>query len=889
MSISDTTNFVEIIKKKKDSRSMQENIDFLSALLHEVIIQQEGQELSTLINRFLELSSGDHNTEHLDNLLHSSSISLLRKVSRAFSLLLSLVNISEEYTHVKNFQKLRKHLKHHEKATFEQVLSFLSKLNFSAETICEKISKQRVEFVLTAHPTEITRRTLLEKYNKISDCLVASDNTSLTDYEYMKIVKLLKREIYACWNTNEIRKEKPTVLDEAFSILSVIEKTIWNTIPNFIELMNFKLKNHIDYELPIQANPVVFGSWIGGDRDGNPFVTSDITLQSMLLSRLSAIRLYRSDVDQLASELSMYKCNSALRALVGDTHEPYRALLNQVKEKLRKTFRHTEKRLEKQSSFIDNYYKKPEEFLDTLLLCYQSLNQCGFQIIAEGKLLEIIRKVATFGLTLVKLDIRQNSRTHSKVMGEISMHLDLENYEEYSEEKKIIFLLKELSGKRPLIPSYFSKDSELNEVFQTFKVLANIDSDSVGVYIVSMTENVSDILLVHLFLKEANIAYEIPVVPLFETIEDLRQAHQIIEKLFQIDWYQKKIQGKQEVMLGYSDSAKDGGKLTASWELYKAQIKLVEVCQKYDIHLTLFHGRGGTIGRGGGPASKAIFSQPFGSVNNKIRITEQGEMVHAKFGLPDVAMRTMEIYVTSILTATLNSSQSPQENWLELMEEISQVSRTKYQDLVKNNPDFLDYFHAVTPIEELSHLNIGSRPARRNTKSKDIQSLRAIPWIFAWTQTRALVPSWLGLGEALEYAITKEKLNTLREMYQKWPFFTSTIELVEMVLSKVDMRISKRYNQKLVPKRLQYLGDQIEQKFQLTQKNLLLVTQQKSLLMHDSSLKHILDSRKPYINSINQIQIELLRRLRKDQNNQEMRQALLTTINGIATGMKNTG
>ncbi len=876
-------------KEKNQSRSMQENIDFLSSLLYQVILQQEGQETSELINHFLEFSSDNHNLGQLDDLLSSSSISLLKKVSRAFSLLLSLVNISEEYTHVKNFQKLREHLENHEKATFEQVFSFLSKLNFSAETICEKISQQRVEFVLTAHPTEITRRTLLEKYNKISDYLAESENISLTEYEYMKIVKSLKREIYACWNTNEIRKEKPTVLDEAFSILSIIEKTIWNTMPNFLEFMSFKLKHHIGYELPIRANPVVFGSWIGGDRDGNPFVTSKVTLQSMLLSKLSAIRLYSADINQLASELSMSECNSELRLLVGDTHEPYRILLNQVKEKLKKTLRRTKELLEKQNSSVENYYQKPEEFLDTLLLCYESLNQCGFLVIAEGKLLEIIRKVATFGLTLVKLDIRQNSQIHSRTMSEISTILNLGNYGEWSEDKKIAFLLNELSGKRPLIPKHLLGNSDLDEVLQTYKVLSNIDSDSVGVYIVSMTEHVSDILLVHLFLKEAHISYEIPVVPLFETIKDLRQACQIIEKLFQIDWYQKKIQGKQEVMLGYSDSAKDGGKFTASWELYKAQVKLVEVCQKYDIRLTLFHGRGGTIGRGGGPASKAIFSQPFGSVNNKIRITEQGEMVHAKFGLPGVAMRTMEIYVTSILTATLNSSQPPQDSWLELMEEISEVSREKYQSLVRNNPDFIDYFHSVTPIEELNYLNMGSRPARRNAKNKDIQSLRAIPWIFAWTQARILLPSWLGLGEALEYAIKKGKLNVLREMYQNWPFFTSTIELVEMVLSKMDTCIAKRYNQELVPKELQYLGDEIEQRFQLTQKNLLLVTEQKSLLVHDKLLKDILNARKPYINSINQIQIELLKRLRKDQTNQEIRQALLATINGIATGMRNTG
>ena len=875
-------------------RSLEENIDFLTSYLYGVVRQQEGEKIVHLMEQMTQLSKsargGDQEClKKLENLLQSSDVDSMQKVAKAFALFLALANIAEQHENIRNFKQNTRKKDHTGKVSFEDTISSLLKSGVSPKTIYEKILNQRVELVLTAHPTEIIRRTLLQKYATISYDLRKSEDSSLTKYRKLQIEKSLRREITSCWKTDEIRKEKPTVIDEATSVLAVIEQTIWNIVPEFLEMANFKLKNSIGKEIPIHTNPIAFGSWIGGDRDGNPFVTSDITWQSVLLSRQLALRLYTEDVNQLASELSMNECSKELRNFVGDVNEPYRIFLSQVKNKLAKTLQRTQELMEKRTSYIKDYYKNPEEFLESLMVCHRSLQECGDQVIAEGKLLEIIRKISVFGMTLVKLDIRQNSQVHLKAMNEISLSLNIGSYEEWSEKEKVRFLLKELSGKRPLVPPHFLGSAESKEVFQTFRYLAMIESDSIGTYIISMTRYASDILLVYLLQKEAGIKYEIPVVPLFETIHDLKNAHIILKELFDMDWYREKIKGRQEVMLGYSDSAKDGGKLSASWELYKTQINLIKLCNEYDIDLDLFHGRGGTIGRGGGPTYKAIFSQPFGSVNHWIRITEQGEMIHAKFGLSMIAIHTLETYSTAILMATLSSSKKTDESWVHLMEELSKTSRDEYQKMIHHNPDFIEYFHHMTPINELNYLNIGSRPPRRDTKAKDIQSLRAIPWIFAWTQTKALLPSWFGVGEALESAVKAGKLNLLKKMYRNWPFFSSTIELIEMVLSKVNISVVSSYNTHLVPANLQYLGDKIQKSFALAKKNLLLLTEQESLLAHDHDLKKILNYRDLYIEPINRIQIELLKRLRKNHNDEKIRGALLTTINGIAAGMRNTG
>ena len=724
-------------------------MNYLADLLHSVIEQQEDESTVNFIKEVQELSiavqeSDTNNFEKLKLKFESSDVIYLHKTARMFALFLALGNVAEEHEQIEMFHLHNRDIAHREEASLAETLTSLLALGFSKEELYKQIMNQRIELVLTAHPTEIVRRTLLQKYNKIYELLKKNENPQLTDYEKVKTKESLKREIAACWNTNEIRTTKLKALDEIHSVLAIIEQTLWQSAPAFLDFLDYTFKKYTNHELPLTAHPVSFGSWIGGDRDGNPFVTSKITWEAVFQYRLLTMKLYLKEIDELADELSMSDCNQKLLAVVGDVSEPYRTLLSQVKMKITQTTAYLQDLLERKMPSLsskEDQYQIAEDLLEPLMLCYESLEECGDGIIARGRLAEIIRRIASFGITLVKLDIRQNSQSHIQTLNQITQTLEIGSYAEWTEKEKIDFLIKELRDKRPLVPKGFSTEPQAKEVLETFDVLSKIQNDSLGVYIVSMTKSASDVLGVYLLQKEFQIQPYIPVVPLFETVDDLRNACSILKELFSIDWYMKTIDSRQEVMIGYSDSAKDGGKLTASWELYKAQENIVKTCKEYSVQLNLFHGRGGTIGRGGGPTYKAIFSQPPGSVDGVMRVTEQGEMIHAKFGLPEVAMRTFEVYSTAVIMAGLNPSKKPKKEWVTLMERVSEVSRNAYQNMVKENPDFISYFNAMTPIQELDYLNIGSRPSRREVGSKSIQSLRAIPWVFAWTQVRLLLPS----------------------------------------------------------------------------------------------------------------------------------------------------
>ncbi|KAK4484287.1 hypothetical protein RD792_011515, partial [Penstemon davidsonii] len=534
---------------------------------------------------------------------------------------------------------------------------------------------------------------------------------------------------------------------------------------------------------------------------------------------------------------------------------------------------------------------------------------CGSGILADGRLADLIRRVSTFGMVLMKLDLRQESGRHSETLDAITKYLDMGAYSEWDEDKKLEFLTRELKGKRPLIPQNYrgnySVAPDVKEVLDAFRVAAELGSDSLGAYVISMASNASDVLAVELLQKDARLSVggelgitcpggTLRVVPLFETVKDLREAGSVIRKLLSIDWYLEHIiknhDGHQEVMVGYSDSGKDAGRFTAAWELYKAQEDVVAACNEYGIKVTLFHGRGGSIGRGGGPTYLAIQSQPPGSVMGTLRSTEQGEMVQAKFGLPQIAVRQLEVYTTAVLLATLRPPQPPkEEKWRNLMDEISKISCTTYRSTVYENPEFLAYFHEATPQAELGFLNIGSRPTRRKTSSTSIGNLRAIPWVFAWTQTRFVVPAWLGVGAGLKGICEKGHTQDLRAMYKDWPFFQSTIDLIEMVLGKADIPIAKHYDEVLVSESRRELGVELRRELLTAEKFVLIVTGHEKLSDNNRSLQKLIESRLPYLNPMNMLQVEILKRLRRDDDNNKLRDALLITINGIAAGMRNTG
>ncbi|PHT48085.1 Phosphoenolpyruvate carboxylase 4 [Capsicum baccatum] len=576
---------------------------------------------------------------------------------------------------------------------------------------------------------------------------------------------------------------------------------------------------------------------------------------------------------------------------------PYRIVLGDVKEKLLKTRKRLELLLEDLPCDHDpwDYYETSDQLLEPLLLCYDSLQSCGSGVLADGRLADLIRRVATFGMVLMKLDLRQESGRHSEALDAITKYLDMGTYSEWDEEQKLNFLIKELKGKRPLVPPTIDVPPDVKEVLDTFKVAAELGSDSLGAYVISMASNASDVLAVELLQKDACLVVAgelgrpcpggtLRVVPLFETVKDLREAGSVIRRLLSIDWYRDHIiknhDGHQEVMVGYSDSGKDAGRFTAAWELYKAQEDVVAVCNEHGIKVTLFHGRGGSIGRGGGPTYLAIQSQPPGSVMGTLRSTEQGEMVQAKFGLPQMAVRQLEIYTTAVLLATLRPPQPPREQkWRNLMDDISNLSCRSYRSTVYENPEFLAYFHEATPQAELGFLNIGSRPTRRKS-SGGIGQLRAIPWIFAWTQTRFVLPAWLGVGAGLKGVCDKGHTEDLRAMYREWPFFQSTLDLIEMVLGKADIPIAKHYDDVLVSETRRGLGAEMRRELLTTGNYVLQVTGHEKLSANNRSLRRLIESRLPYLNPMNILQVEILKRLRRDEDNNKLRDALLITING---------
>jgi phosphoenolpyruvate carboxylase len=502
-------------------------------------------------------------------------------------------------------------------------------------------------------------------------------------------------------------------------------------------------------------------------------------------------------------------------------------------------------------------------------------------------LTDLLRRVSVFGVTLAPLDIRQDSSRHTDALSAITSTLGLGCYGEWNESMRLDFLSRELAGRRPLIPTGLETTPEVRDVLDTFTMVGRLPPGSLNAYVITMTRAASDVLAVELLQKEARVATLVRTVPLFETARDLQDAAQILDTLFELPWYRARIDRRQEVMLGYSDSAKDVGRLTAGWELYKAQEAIVASGARHDVRVTLFHGRGGSVGRGGGPTHLALQSQPPGSVDGTLRVTEQGEMLQALFGFPDIAVRTMEVYTTGTLEAWMRPGTAPPAEWRECMERLATDARTAYRRVVDEDPRFPDYFHTATPEAEIDELNLGSRPARRGTQG-GVRGLRAIPWQFAWTQTRLMLGAWLGVEEAIDRAIERGEGDQLKTMYRAWPHFQSAVGLIEMVLAKADGRIAAEYDRRLVPESLRQIGDELRGRLQRAVRGVLDVTGHGELLESTPVIRRSIDVRNPYVDPLNLVQVELLCRVRH-QPDTRTRRALLVTVNGIAAGMRNTG
>ncbi|HKK54948.1 phosphoenolpyruvate carboxylase [Marinobacter sp.] len=875
---------------------LRENVRMLGELLGQSIQRHPGQECFELIEEIRAAAKADRRQEsgsgqRLVNLLGKLSDDELLPVTRAFNQFLNLANLAEQYHSIR---RRRGHESDLMVESLSDVFLRLEEGGIDPEDLYQRVCDLRIEYVLTAHPTEVARRTLIMKYDEMSDCLARLDHEDLLPTESEEIINRLTQLVSEAWHTDEIRHERPTAVDEAKWGFAVIENSLWTALPKFLRSLDYSLSEATGQGLPLNATPIRIASWMGGDRDGNPNVTHHVTRRVFLLGRWMAADLYLRDVQALRAELSMWQANDELRAVVGDSREPYRQVLSGLREKLIRTRDWAEARIEGRSADDTGILFENSDFTGPLELCYQSLLDCGLESIANGPLLDTLRRAHSFGLPLIRLDIRQEATRHTAAVAEMVDYLGLGDYWSWSEQERQAFLIKELKGRRPLVPRNWQPSDEVREVLATCEVVAQQTPEALGSYVISMASKPSDILNVILLLREAGMTYPMRVVPLFETLDDLRGSPDSMAALFAVDWYRQYCEGRQEVMIGYSDSSKDAGQMMAAWAQYQAQEKLTEVAGRSGIHLTLFHGRGGTVGRGGGPANRAILSQPPGSVNGSFRITEQGEMIRFKFGLPRLAEQSLTLYTTAVIEATLAPPREPEPEWREVMDWLTERSLTSYRSVVRENPDFVPYFRQVTPEQALGKLALGSRPARRKPGG-GVESLRAIPWIFAWTQMRLMLPSWLGSDVALKEAFASDKVPVLREMMEQWPFFKTYVDMLEMVLAKSDLIIASYYEKTLAgdDPALLNLGKDLRERLRGCIDNLLELKQQKALLEHEPVFAHSMRVRNPYVDPLHYLQAELLKRDRENEGKGEVHdmveRALKVTMAGIAAGMRNTG
>ncbi len=871
---------------------LREDVHLLGELLGDTIRAQHGEDFLERIERIRKGAKSarrgsEEGAQQLGETLDGLREDQLLPVARAFNQFLNLANIAEQYHRIR--RRRADEAPPFETHVLGELLARLRGDGHAGDALAKQLAGLEIELVLTAHPTEVARRTLIQKYDAMAAQLAVQDHDDLGAAERDEVRDNLQRLIAEAWHTEEIRRVRPTPVDEAKWGFAVIEHSLWHALPRVLRGVDRTLQDCCGERLPLDAAPIRFASWMGGDRDGNPNVTAAVSREVLLLARWMAADLYLRDVDRLAADLSMQQASDALRARAGDTPEPYRQVLKTLRERLRATRSWAQSALRESLAPGAAVLQHTDELREPLELCYRSLHECGMGMIADGALLDCLRRVSSFGLFLVRLDLRQDAARHAAALGEITEYLGLGRYGKWDEARRLAFLQEELKNPRPLLPADYQASEDTAEVLATCRVAAQAPAESLGSYVISMAGAASDILAVQLLLKEYGLRRALRVVPLFETLADLDNAGPVIERLLGLADYRASLCGPQEVMIGYSDSAKDAGTTAAAWAQYRAQERLVEICREQQVELLLFHGRGGTVGRGGGPAHAAILSQPPGSVNGRFRTTEQGEMIRFKFGLPAIAEQNLNLYLAAVLEATLLPPPVPQAHWREQMDRLAADGVAAYRAVVRENPQFVDYFGQATPEQELGRLPLGSRPAKR--RQGGVESLRAIPWIFAWTQTRLMLPAWLGWERALGNALERGEDETLREMRESWPFFRTRIDMLEMVLAKADADIARLYDERLVEPSLRPLGAQLRDLLSQACAAVLGLTGQSQLLGHSPETLESISVRDAYLDPLHLLQVELLARSRQSpaEPDAPLEQALLVSVAGIAAGLRNTG
>ncbi len=883
------------------TKFFRENVRYLGNILGRVIKDQEGQKFFELVEKVRKLSKANKINPNI-NQTNRKVIRAIKnlspkntfKLTRAFNHFMNFINLADSIDasrSLNEYENSKKKISNNNLFIEEIFEDLFNNRNISESKIFNTAKNLNIGIVLTAHPTEVKRRTLIQKYHNIIEILEQRDLLKNFPSKLKILDKKLYDELTIIWNTDDLKRFKPSPFDEARWGLAIIEDSLWDTIPKVYRRLNSIFVQNMDKSLPKNFNPIEFGSWMGGDRDGNPNVTAEVTRKVILLSRWEAAKLYEKALTKIIRSYSMEKCSSKILKKVGKSFEPYRVFLRPLRDKMRITHRSIERHLVNNKPLDQKkLLNSREEILKPLRVVRESLEQNQNENIASGELLDLMRRAKCFGINLARLDIRQESSRHSQLIGEFVRKKYNKNYFKLNELQKIKFLKDKILSSKNQINKFKFKNKENNEVWSTFKILANEPSECLGAYVISMTTSASDILSVSFLQKEANIKNRLRVVPLFETLDDLINAKEIMESLFSQKWYRKMIKNNQEVMIGYSDSSKDAGKICASWHQYKAQEEIINLGKKFKINVTFFHGRGGSAGRGGGPIQATLRSQPPNSVNGKIRITDQGEVIQQKYGYEPMAKYNLCSYIGAVTEATLNPPPVPKKNWRTLIEKMSEISKNSYRKNINQSSDFIKYFKTVTPHKALGKLSIGSRPSKRKNVD-NIKSLRAIPWVFAWTQIRLMLPAWLGSAEALRYSYISQFRKTLFEMERNWPFFNSMLDMLDMVISKADPEISKIYEEYLADESLRRVGKKLRFQFDVIKKLNKKITPKEISKARKEFRKSVI-VRNIYSEVLNIIQPIVIKKLKDNknvQNKQYLNDALLTSIAGISAAMKNTG
>ncbi|MFC7441652.1 phosphoenolpyruvate carboxylase [Laceyella putida] len=911
---------------------LRRDVKMLGQLLGEVLVMQGGKECFERVERMRELTKQLRSSFDPQTLMKCKaeveqlSPAMRHDMIRAFAIYFQLVNIAEQN------HRVRRH-RHYRRSENGQVQPFsieyavrqCKENGLTADEIDQILPYLALELVITAHPTEAMRRTTLDIHHRIANEMMKLDHPYVTESEREEIRENILGEISLLWQSDELRTRKPTVMDEVRNGLYYVDEILFDVLPQVhmeLERCLSEVYPERDWDVPTFLR---FGSWIGGDRDGNPSVTPEVTWRTLELQRALVIRKYEEALKKLIKKLSFSTrkitiTDELAQSLADDEenvlledvgqgewrneHEPYRRKCTYMLARLKHT------RLGKPEW---GAYANKEAFLQDLRHIQTSLCTHQANVLADHELARLIRQVELFGFHLLTLDIRQHSAEHEKALTEIFASLGIcEAYDQLDEQDKLDLLTPLLTDPRPLTSSFIQYSPETENCLELFRTIAKakeeFGEEAICNYLISMTQGTSDLLEVTLFAKEVGLhriakgqaVSRLHVVPLLETIDDLHQAEEIMKAYFENPAFVPFIRNQQhiqEIMLGYSDSNKDGGVISANWELYRAQMNLTKLAQQYGLSARFFHGRGGALGRGGGPLHRSIMANPVQAMLGGVKITEQGEVLSSRYSMQPIALRSLEQATSALLLSTAKALVGGQENlkpeWLEAIETMSQHALRKYQQLVFEDPVFISFFNEVTPLPEIGELKIGSRPARRKN-SQRFEDLRAIPWVFAWTQTRYLFPAWYAAGTGIAKFLAQREANLelLKEMYQDWPFFSALIDNLQMALAKADLVIAHEYT-KLAQDQgeAERIFQMIAEEYQHTKTMVLRITDQDECMDHVPVIQDSIRLRNPYVDPLSFIQVHLLKQRRQGENEQmeDLLEEVLLTINGIAAGLRNTG